>query len=64
MSGQHVAVVTGGSSGIGRAIVDHLIDKRWVVLNIDRVKPQHTTGSFPTFEPSPAISCGQMSEQR
>ena len=46
MSGQHVAVVTGGSSGIGRAIVDHLIDKRWVVLNIDRVKPQHTTGSF------------------
>lgn len=39
MTHQTVAVVTGGSNGIGRAIVDHLIDRQWVVLNIDRAAP-------------------------
>lgn len=42
MNHQAVAIVTGGSNGIGRAIVDDLVARQWFVLNIDRAAPEST----------------------
>jgi NAD(P)-dependent dehydrogenase (short-subunit alcohol dehydrogenase family) len=38
----HIAIVTGGASGIGAAIVQHLLDAGYEVVVLDRQAPQET----------------------
>jgi NAD(P)-dependent dehydrogenase (short-subunit alcohol dehydrogenase family) len=42
MTEGHVAIVTGGASGIGAAIVQHLLDAGYEVVVLDRQAPQET----------------------
>jgi NAD(P)-dependent dehydrogenase (short-subunit alcohol dehydrogenase family) len=42
MTEGHVAIVTGGASGIGAAIVQHLLDAGYDVVVLDRQAPQET----------------------
>ena len=42
MTEGHIAIVTGGASGIGAAIVQHLLDADYEVVVLDRQAPQET----------------------
>jgi len=42
MTEGHIAIVTGGASGIGAAIVQHLLDAGYEVVVLDRQAPQET----------------------
>ena len=42
MSSGRVAIVTGGSAGIGRSIVQHLLDAGWGVVSMARRAPDIT----------------------
>jgi NAD(P)-dependent dehydrogenase (short-subunit alcohol dehydrogenase family) len=50
MSEKNVAVVTGGSGGIGKAICQALLGEDYEVVSLDRVKPDWSHARFTSIE--------------